>query len=234
MPSNLFDAIDLAANPPAFRDNGVLLEDVSRALEAGDSPHHVCQRLQIAAADLVAALASEPLGPANPLGLALVQAPPPRPKLKAALGALRPLFPGAPPASVLALAAGLFQLFDFWHESHESAQQAEDQGESRVSAYWHAIAHRREPDPANTRYWIRRVGPHPVYSRVGDDIRQHQHHLGNIATSLLDPQGHLNPIALLDLCTRARAGSEHERCARLVQRLELTRLLEASLNPLRT
>jgi hypothetical protein len=35
---------------------------------------------------------------------------------------------------------------------------------SAEGSYWHALAHRMEPDPANANYWFRRVGQHPVFS----------------------------------------------------------------------
>ena len=60
----------------------------------------------------------------------------------------------------LALAAGLLQIHDFWDASHEAAQEADDLGERDFSAYWHGIAHRREPDAGNASYWFRRVGRH--------------------------------------------------------------------------
>ena len=68
------------------------------------------------------------------------------------------LFPGAraPQAAV----SGLLLLVGCWDESHELSQGIEP-GEG---SYWHAILHRREPDYSNSKYWLRRVGGHPIFA----------------------------------------------------------------------
>ena len=95
-------------------------------------------------------------------GPALVQQRPGASPCSASLSeqALAKLFPGASRPIVLALSAGLLQIHDFWDASHVAAQEADDLGEARFSAYWHGIAHRREPDAGNAAYWFRRVGRH--------------------------------------------------------------------------
>ena len=129
-------------------------------LEAGES----AGISELAAADLLASLAFAALGGDDALGPALIQQAPPRPRLKTALEepAVAKLLPGASRPARLALAAGLLQIHDFWDSSHEAAQAADDLGERGFSAYWHGIAHRREPDAGNAAYWFRRVGRHAV------------------------------------------------------------------------
>jgi hypothetical protein len=132
------------------------------------------------------------------------------------------------------MAAGLLQVFDFWDASHEAAQRADDLGERDFSAYWHGIAHRREPDPGNAAYWFRRVGRHPLFAPLAE-----------AAATLLDaysekapisrlPSGGWDAMAMIDLCTQAKAGTPLEALARRLQRLEMWLLLEATFAPLAT
>jgi hypothetical protein len=54
--------------------------------------------------------------------------------------------------------AGLWLYHDFLDESHAVSQDLP----SPEGSFWHAVMHRREPDPSNSKYWWRRVGSHPV------------------------------------------------------------------------
>ena len=88
---------------------------------------------------------------------------------------LAPLGPGTPDETlrpklqVLDLPplcrAGLWLYFDFLDESHRSSQEIE----TPDGSFWHAIMHRREPDAENSKYWWRRVGKHPVLSRLVEE-----------------------------------------------------------------
>jgi len=49
-------------------------------------------------------------------------------------------------------------------ESHTISQGG--RGARRTATFWHAIMHRREPDAANSKYWWRRVGAHPVLAQL--------------------------------------------------------------------
>ena len=128
---------------------------------------------------------------------------------------LMPLGPGSPvtavrPAlAVLTLSppcrAGLWLYFDFLDESHKISQ--EDEGHPDRD-FWHAIMHRREPDPSNSKYWWRRVGPHPVLDR----LREHAPTLGYPFST---------PEAVGDFCERVRgSGTADEELAKRVQLLE--------------
>jgi len=70
------------------------------------------------------------------------------------------LFPGARAAE--AAVSGLLLLAGCWDESHKLSQAIA----SHEGSYWHAIAHRLEPDSANSAYWFRRVGEHPVFAEL--------------------------------------------------------------------
>jgi hypothetical protein len=139
------------------------------------------------------------------------------------------LYPGASRPARLALAAGLLQIHDFWEASHEAAQVADDLGERSFSAYWHGIAHRREPDPGNAAYWFRKVGRHPLFPALHEAARpllelHGDHHL----TERLLGQGGWTPSAMIDLCTESRPGTPNEALARRLQRLEMQLLLDAA------
>jgi hypothetical protein len=61
-----------------------------------------------------------------------------------------------------AMIAGLWLWHDFLGESHAISQGLEDP----TGSFWHAIMHRREGDFSNSKYWIHRVGQHPVYKEL--------------------------------------------------------------------
>jgi len=58
--------------------------------------------------------------------------------------------------------AGLHLFNDDLDRCHNLAQA----DENPTGNYWHAIMHRREGDYANSLYWYRRVGDHPVLSTM--------------------------------------------------------------------
>jgi hypothetical protein len=60
--------------------------------------------------------------------------------------------------------SALWLLHDFLDESHTISQGIE----TASGSYWHAIMHRREGDFSNAKYWLRRVGPHPVIEQIGE------------------------------------------------------------------
>jgi hypothetical protein len=205
-------------------------------LRAGDTPAQARQALNLSPLELVKVLGSAAPGSDDPADWpGLTQGRPPRPWLAPALGveACAEAFPEATRPARLALAAGLLQIHDFWIASHEAAQQADDLGERGFSAYWHGIAHRREPDAGNAAYWFRRVGRHAVFGRLAEDARPLLEAHGDAAlTRSLLPADAWNPMAFIDLCTSARAGSDRAFLALKLQRLEMLALLEATAQAL--
>jgi hypothetical protein len=140
-----------------------------------------------AVAELLAAAHPVSLGPGPPAG-----------SLRARIAAVARSLPPA-------CAAGLWLRFDFLEESHTISQ--EDEGNPDRD-FWHAIMHRREPDPGNSKYWWRRVGKHPVLAQLRDRAPE----VGYTFTT---------PEAFVDLCERVRdTGSAEEEVAKRVQQLE--------------
>ncbi len=219
-----------------LRSDGRAVSDLIGQLESGELPAAVVAPGAVTPADVIAALAHDALGDEDSTGPPLVQASPRRPRLARALSesACADVFPRAPRPSRLAMAAGLLQVFDFWDPSHEAAQQADDLGEREFSAYWHGIAHRREPDPGNAAYWFRRVGRHPLFIPLAEAAGPLLDAQGDAAlTSQLLSRG-WNAMAMIDLCSQAKPGTPREVLARRLQRLEMWLLLEATFSSLAT
>jgi hypothetical protein len=218
-----------------LRSSGESVAKIVERLEAGSALRDLVDLPRLEPVDLIAALAWTALGDDGSLGPGLVQAKPSRPRLAQSLSepTLSNVFPRASETSRLALEAGLLQAHDFWDASHGAAQRADDMGERDFSAYWHGIAHRREPDPANASYWFRRVGRHRVFSSLAAAARRllDAHNESALGKTLL-AGGQWNAFTMIDLCTQARPGSAIETLARRLQRLEMWLLLEATVVPL--
>jgi hypothetical protein len=205
--------------------------EVVGLLEAGEAPARVAEALGLGAADLIAALGHDALGEAGADGPPLVQASPRRPRLAGALQeeAWAPLLPGSSRPARLALAAGLLQVHDFWDASHEAAQEADDLGERSWSAYWHGVAHRREPDSGNASYWFRRVGRHPLFGPLAAAVRPRLDEHGDPSlTSRLLAGGAWDPFAFIALCADGRPAPQVAGLALDLQRLEMHALLGAT------
>jgi hypothetical protein len=116
------------------------------------------------------------------------------------------LFPGA--RAPEAAQAGLYLYFSCLDEAHTVAQGLG----SAEGSYWHAIVHRQEPDAGNSAYWFRRVGAHAVFPALRDAAAACGYRAGKA----------WDPFAFIDYCERARRrpGSDEERIAREVQRVE--------------
>ncbi len=213
--------------------SAVRVAEIIERLEAGES----AGISELAAADLLASLAFAALGGDDALGPGLIQQAPPRPQLKTALEepAIAKLLPGSSRPARLALAAGLLQIHDFWDPSHEAAQAADDQGKHRFSAYWHGIAHRREPDAGNAAYWFHRVGRHAISGPLAQAARPIlELHGDDRWTARLVGRDAWDTQAMIDLCTGARPGSDQELLARRLQRLEMQLLLDATVDAILT
>lgn len=231
----LWDRVSFGAEGPAVGRSGVAVAEVVGRLEAGEAWDAPTKSSGLDPADVVAALAADGLGDGEASGPSLVQSPPRRPKLQAALSepALAAAGVGGDRASRLALAAGLLQIHDFWGPSHVAAQAADDLGERATSAYWHGVAHRREPDPGNAAYWFRRVGRHPIFEALAEDARSIVGAEPGAKDGLLSRfTSAWIPSNLIELSTGAQAGTRHEAIARRLQRAEMLRLLEASAGAL--
>ncbi len=149
-----------------------------------------------AVAELLAILPVAPLGPGTPDSA-----------IRAKLAALNDAAFGERIADrdmAACCRSGLWLAFDFLDESHTISQDVD----TTTGSFWHAIMHRREPDPSNSKYWWRRVGSHPVL----DQLRERAPDLGYRFTT---------PEEFVDFCEKVRdAGNAYEELAKRVQHLE--------------
>lgn len=231
--SNLVDMLDSLNDQADVADESsaivALLRDVERGVRAIES----LESRRATPRDWIAALAYKGAGGAGSLGAELTRSAHPASCYKSAADeqTLEALFPKADRRSLLCLQAGIYQIVGFWDESHAAAQAADDLGESNYSSYWHAIAHRREPDPSNARYWLRRVGRHAVFKSISDHV---------LKLNWTDEEGReiapfcgrggFDPYGFIDFCSRAARSKSLEKPARTIQRLEMLLLLEATLD----
>jgi len=120
--------------------------------------------------------------------------------------------------------SGLWLYFSCAEECHELCQNLS----SPEGSYWHAILHRQEPDAANSGYWFRRVGEHPVFAPLLEDARK-------IAERLPDANLRLgmrwDPFQFIEYCERARPGSAAYVAACEVQRAEWQLLFDYCARP---
>lgn len=134
---------------------------------------------------------------------------------------LMPLTMGGQPAREMAqrirgvvcppgVRAGLFVYAGSFELAHEVAQDLH----TPEGSYWHAVLHRREPDPGNASYWFHRVGEHPVFPALLDRAR-------DIAPER-DFGPRWDPYAFIEICEAARHGSggDLEQTAREIQLAE--------------
>jgi hypothetical protein len=114
--------------------------------------------------------------------------------------------------------AGLYLYAGLWDEAHEVAQSIE----TPEGSYWHAIAHRQEPDAGNSSYWFRQVGQHPIFPALAE------------RAAAIEPSlsGAWNPYAFIDYCERAarQPGSDLERRAIDIQQAEWELLFDYSVS----
>ncbi len=131
-----------------------------------------------------------------------------------------------------AIQAGLFLWLDELDLAHAHAQAVEYTGKHRAGDYWHAIVHRREPDPSNSKYWYRQVGSHPVYPA----LKQQAEALAGAMEQTADSHyqrlwtgSHWEPGLFVDFCSRCSPGSTADLFARRLQAIEMILLLRQTL-----
>lgn len=139
-----------------------------------------------------------------------------------------------------AIRAGLLLWHDLLDESHTEAQSIEGEGVGRLGDCWHAIMHRREPDYGNARYWLRRVGSHPVHEELTRRLQAVRNDLLGLAEGAADGVTWLDRVvgtrwnsdAMVSLCERCAGRPRTDGLVRLaewIQAAEMTLLMDESL-----
>jgi hypothetical protein len=111
--------------------------------------------------------------------------------------------------------AALWLLGDDLDRSHRISQGLHGQD----GCYWHGIMHRREGDYSNAKYWMRRVGEHPIH----DALNRAAGELAGEASgdaAFLGSQANWDAYAFVDLCEAAGAGrgDAADLCRQIQQR----------------
>ena len=114
-----------------------------------------------------------------------------------------------------------------WHDHHDAAHLIVQDDPSSEASFLHAILHRREPDASNARYWINRVGRHPVYVTIakrvseyleGDEFKRWR--------DILVPEGVWDPEGFVDACYICNPREFTYPLFQQIQRIELEALLD--------
>ena len=92
--------------------------------------------------------------------------------------------------------AGLWLLANGLEQSHQISQSIE----TPTGSFWHGIMHRREGDFGNSKYWFRRVGRHPIFERLGSDVRELAAAVTLPEAAPLASQAEWSPERWIDLC----------------------------------
>lgn len=104
---------------------------------------------------------------------------------------------------------------DHWNKAHEIAQS--DEGEPDHD-FLHGIAHRREGDYGNAKYWFRSAGRHPCLALVAARARAVLN--GHPLSARLAPEGTWKPSAFVDLVRDLKNGGD-EPLLRALQAMEM-------------
>jgi hypothetical protein len=134
------------------------------------------------------------------------------------------LFPGAraPEAAV----AGAWLALGDLDAAHKAAQEIE----TPEGSFWHAILHRREPDPANSAYWFRRTGRHPVFPALRERVAALLDEFADVRFALKDEW---DPYAFIDFyeTARRRPGSRERELSDAIEQIEWELLFEYCTRP---
>ena len=129
------------------------------------------------------------------------------------------LFPNA--RNPHAALSGLMLRSGCWEASHTLSQD----DPSSEGSYWHAIAHRMEPDSWNSKYWFGCVGRHPIFEKL---LTEAAVLLRAAPGTGWNPKPVWDPALFIGWCeeARQRPGSDEERVATAIQSVECKLLLE--------
>lgn len=110
---------------------------------------------------------------------------------------------------------GLWLYFSCFNECHEIVQDLN----SPEASFWHAILHRQEPDSANSAYWFRSVGTHPVFPGLRAAAKRIVDRYPNSGFRVA---AKWDPVSFVNFCEKARQapGSPSECAALEIQRAE--------------
>ncbi|HSH92695.1 MAG TPA: hypothetical protein VK968_00955 [Roseimicrobium sp.] len=114
-----------------------------------------------------------------------------------------------------------------WHDHHDASHSISQDIDATSGSLVHGILHRREPDYWNSKYWFRRVGPHPVYPEIAKRVKALLDQSGakTLAAKLV-PTGNWDVFAFVDVCEATAGKNSDATLLRDIQRIETEVLLE--------
>jgi hypothetical protein len=127
------------------------------------------------------------------------------------------------PHDTLAVLSGLLLWNDCLPDAHTLCQGIETENGS----YWHGILHRREPDYSNSKYWFRRVGPHPIFPALREAALEslrdggHGFRWATETAALLESSGAWDPFAFVDWCQACDEGVLSPPTRALLEQIQL-------------
>jgi len=122
--------------------------------------------------------------------------------------------------------AGNWLLHGELDRAHKIAQEIE----TPEGSFWHAIMHRREPDAANSAYWFRRVGKHPLFPALRERVAVLLADFPGVKFAL---KSEWDPFAFGDFYedARRRPGSREKAFSDAVEQIEWELLFDYCARP---
>jgi hypothetical protein len=112
-----------------------------------------------------------------------------------------------------------------WNDDLKTCHEMIQDDPDEYGAYLHAVMHRREPDPDNSKYWWRRVGRHPLFPQLleaAKELARDGPELGGIGRDLAGMK-EWDPLRHVDWTAASPAG-DAARYLRALQAIELQAL----------
>jgi hypothetical protein len=117
-----------------------------------------------------------------------------------------------------------------WNDNLGRAHEIAQEIETQTGSYLHGVMHRREPDYGNSKYWFRKVGPHPNFPAVREaalDLLSREFPGLTDIRSTIEGSGPWDAFRMVDWCQEAEGKNDDlERFLRALQAREIELLAD--------